>query len=177
MIGMPHIHTQPGQHDLTVSAYIFIMTADEPRIMLHQHKKHQNYMQFGGHVELDENPWQAVLREIREEAGYSAHQLRVLQPPGGHVSGIAMSHPHPVCILTYPASASHKHTDVCFAFVTDETPALAIGDDESDCVYSLTQKEFEMLPPEAMFGNVRDVITQLFAVVLPQWRADRITDK
>jgi len=42
----------------------------EPRIILHKHRKLNKLLQFGGHVELDETPWQAVLREIAEESGY-----------------------------------------------------------------------------------------------------------
>lgn len=67
---MPHIHTEPGQHDLTVSAYIVRMDLPEPAIILHKHRKLNKWLQFGGHVEPHENPWQAVQREIREESGY-----------------------------------------------------------------------------------------------------------
>lgn len=37
--GMLHIHTQPGQHDHTVSAYIIRYINDEPYLLLHRHKK------------------------------------------------------------------------------------------------------------------------------------------
>jgi len=63
---MAHIHTQPGQHDHTASAYIVRTDFDEPKIMLHLHRKIGKYLQFGGHVELHETPWQAVVHELRE---------------------------------------------------------------------------------------------------------------
>ena len=66
---MAHIHTQPGQHDHTASAYIIRTDLDTPRIMLHLHRKIGKYLQFGGHVELNETPWQAVVHELREESG------------------------------------------------------------------------------------------------------------
>mgnify|MGYP001683399595 FL=1 len=78
---MPHIHNKPGQHDICVSGYIVKITeGDEPRIILHKHRKLKMLLQFGGHVELDETPWQAVLREIAEESGYDKNQLKLLQP-------------------------------------------------------------------------------------------------
>lgn len=57
-----------------------ITEGDEPRIILHKHRKLKMLLQFGGHVELDETPWQAVLREIAEESGYDKNQLKLLQP-------------------------------------------------------------------------------------------------
>lgn len=53
---MPHIHTEPGQHDHTASAYIVRLDEAEPALILHRHKILGQYLQFGGHVELDENP-------------------------------------------------------------------------------------------------------------------------
>ena len=54
---MPHIHNQPGQHDICVSGYIVKITEGaEPRIILHKHRKLNKLLQFGGHVELDETP-------------------------------------------------------------------------------------------------------------------------
>lgn len=76
---MAHIHTGLGQHDLTVSAFIVRGAPDGPRLLLHRHKKLALVLQPGGHVELAENPWAAIIREIAEETGYSATQLVVLQ--------------------------------------------------------------------------------------------------
>ena len=60
---MAHIHNEPGQHDLTVSAFIInVSDKENPKILLCRHKKLGKLLQPGGHVELDENPWQAVLR-------------------------------------------------------------------------------------------------------------------
>lgn len=65
---MSHIHPGHGQHDICVSAYI-VLLGDESKMLLHKHRKLGTLLQFGGHVELDETPWQAVLREIMEESG------------------------------------------------------------------------------------------------------------
>ncbi len=43
--------------------------ARDGRTLLHWHKRLQQWMPPGGHIEPDEDPVQAVLREIREETG------------------------------------------------------------------------------------------------------------
>ena len=59
---MPHIHTEPGQHDQTVSAFIFRKVDGEYKAFLHMHRTLGTLMQVGGHVELDETPWGAIAR-------------------------------------------------------------------------------------------------------------------
>ncbi|MGH7926471.1 MAG: NUDIX domain-containing protein [Candidatus Binatia bacterium] len=139
---MAHIHTQPGQHDHTASAFIVRIDGDEPRLLLHLHKKLGTLLQFGGHIELHENPWQAVAHEIFEESGYALKQLRLLQPPDRiKVLSGAVLHPSPVCYSTHPFNddLEHFHTDATFAFVTNEPPQYAISDGESADVRLLTR--------------------------------------
>lgn len=100
---MPHIHTAPNQHDHTVTGYVIRTDGDQPRALLHVHKKLGKLLPPGGHIELDETPWAAMLHELREEAGYDAGQLLVLQPTIAHASsGNARSN-------TSPAAAAHEH--------------------------------------------------------------------
>ena len=61
---MPHIQTGPGQHDTTSRALIVRLDTPSPQILLHIHKKYGRLMQLGGHVELTETPWQAVLTDL-----------------------------------------------------------------------------------------------------------------
>ncbi len=61
---MPHLHTAPNQHDMTVSIYIIHRVGDEWRCLVHMHRKLGFLMQVGGHIELDETPWQSVEHEL-----------------------------------------------------------------------------------------------------------------
>ncbi len=49
---------------------------DGSRTLLHWHKRLQQWMPPGGHIEPDEDPVQAVLREIEEETGLVTEVMR-----------------------------------------------------------------------------------------------------
>ena len=68
---MPHIHTEPDQHDMTVSAYIVRTDSAEPLCLVHMHRKIGKLAQIGGHIELNETPWQSIAHELEEESGYT----------------------------------------------------------------------------------------------------------
>lgn len=169
---MSHIHTDPGQYDLTASAYIVRLDTIEPTVMLHQHKILHKYLQFGGHVELHESPWQALAHEIIEESGYSLEQLLLLQPTlrMGPFSD-ATIHPIPITIQSHQfAKQDHNHTDIAYAFVTHEPPAHSIGEGESTIVKAFTIKELEALTDTEVIDNVRKTALFVLAEILPAWQ-------
>ena len=59
---MPHIHRL---YDWVVSAFI----VHKDRTLLCYHKKYKEWLPVGGHVDLNEDPEQALSKEIREECG------------------------------------------------------------------------------------------------------------
>jgi len=59
---MAHIHEK---NDFTVSIFI----VRQGRVLMIHHKRLNKWLPVGGHVELDEDPEQAALREAREESG------------------------------------------------------------------------------------------------------------
>ena len=128
-------------------------------------------MQFGGHVELNENPWQALERELLEESGYAFSQLQLLQPKHDSLTttGSISPHPQPMSLVTYPAGNKHYHTDICYAFVTTEKPRFNIALDETLDIQALSRADFESLSEDEMFANVRDVIIYIFDTALQQW--------
>ena len=175
---MSHIHTGPGQHDLTVSAYV-VRSDDVPRVLLHRHKTQGVLMQPGGHVELDEDPWSALARELTEETGYALGQLSVLQPSTRvRQLGGAAVHPQPVCVQTHKSDAvpipldispAHWHTDLTYALVVEGPPAGTPAPGESRDLRWLTRDELAALSDAEIHPNVRELGLFVFDEVLGAW--------
>jgi 8-oxo-dGTP pyrophosphatase MutT (NUDIX family) len=174
---MAHIHTGVGDHDLTASAFIIRTDFDEPKIMLHMHRKLHRYMQFGGHVELHENPWQAVKHEVQEESGYEISQLKLLQPIERIKSlKAAALHPQPICINTHVFNNklefkdnSHFHMDIEYAFVTDQEPRHPIGEGESQELALFSREQLLALSTDSIDEDTRTIILFIFDTCLLGW--------
>jgi len=65
---MAHIH---GKIDFTVAIFV----VHEGEILLVHHRKLDQWLPLGGHIELDEDPEQAALREAKEESGFEVELL------------------------------------------------------------------------------------------------------
>lgn len=59
---MPHIH---DKIDFTIDVFIVYNNT----VLLRRHDKYNLWLAIGGHIELDENPNQAAVREAKEEVG------------------------------------------------------------------------------------------------------------
>lgn len=177
---MPHIHTNPGEHDTTTSAYIVRMQDDEPVVLVHMHRKFQKLMQAGGHIELTETPWAALAHELVEETGYTLGELSVLQPNAHRVTvANAVTHPTPFLVNTHKISADHYHTDLCYAFVARTTAAASPAEGESQDLRWLTMAELKAAVDdgtalEDMYGIYREIID--YALTEYEWvHADEFT--
>lgn len=65
---MAHIHELI---DFTVAIFV----VHEGRVLLIHHRKLGKWLPLGGHIELDEDPEQAALREAKEESGLEVELL------------------------------------------------------------------------------------------------------
>lgn len=73
---MPHIHEKI---DFTVAIFV----VHECRVLLIHHRQLDRWLPLGGHIELDEDPEQAALREAREESGLDVELLGERPPTTG----------------------------------------------------------------------------------------------
>lgn len=163
---MAHLHTGPGGHDTTVSALVF--RASPTRLLVHWHRKLDRWLQPGGHVEHDENPWQAVVRELREEAGYDVDQLDVLHP-FPPLAGLTHDnqHPTPAILNTHEIGRGHWHSDLSFVFVAADEPRHAPADGESR---QLTWLEVSKMPGhEGVSSDLATIAAAVAHDVLPTW--------
>lgn len=175
---MPHIHTDPGQHDHTASAFIVRIDGDEPKLLLHMHKLLKAYLQIGGHVELHETPWQSITHEIKEESGYRLDQLQILQPSMrlSKVSG-AVIHPQPVCVVTHPFTGkNHFHTDTAYAFVTDQAPADEVAEGESTELRFFTKAQLMELEADQVIEDIREIGLYVLEECLKKWEPVSTSD-
>ncbi len=62
---MAHIH---DKIDFTVEVFV----VHNNKVLLRLHDKYGIWLSVGGHIELDEDPNQAALREVKEEVGLEA---------------------------------------------------------------------------------------------------------
>jgi 8-oxo-dGTP pyrophosphatase MutT (NUDIX family) len=175
LLRMPHIHTETGQHDVTVSAIVIDTRGPEPRALLHWHKKFGNWIQFGGHIELNETPWQAVAHELTEESGYDISQLKILQPRIRiHRLTGAVLHPQPAVVCTHlirhaGLEREHFHTDLSYVFVTTEDSTGRPHEGESAELRSFTLSELNALPDSEIFENVREISSYAIETLLIEW--------
>ena len=54
-------------YNKSITATVYVVNND--KILLHQHKKYKTWFPLGGHVEVDEFPHEAAIREVKEESG------------------------------------------------------------------------------------------------------------
>lgn len=143
---MPHLHNEPDQHDMTVSAYVLQHKGADILCMVHFHKKMDVLMQIGGHIELNETPWQAMAHELEEESGYELSELSVVQPFADRVQDIGnISHPVPFSMNTHNVENEHYHSNMCYGFVAQDKPKKTTAEEESDDIRWLSMEDLRSL--------------------------------
>ena len=107
-------------------------------VLLHFHKKLHLWLQPGGHIEANEAPWDAALREVWEETGLRA----------SHHSG----DPRVVHVDVHPAGA-HVHLDLRYLLSASGSPAPP--PDESQLVRWFSWDEAFAIADAGLSGALR----------------------
>jgi 8-oxo-dGTP pyrophosphatase MutT (NUDIX family) len=175
---MPHIHSEPGQHDVVVCAYIVRVEKNQPpRALLHRHKRLNKLLQPGSHVEVTENPWQAIIHEIREETGYDIHQLKILQS----VPGIEPAPDSDAIYLPVPVAMDehrygdkdHFHDALAYAFMTTELPNGEPDEDESQEFYWVDLEKLNTLTDNEIMRSSKEIYKYVLEN-FENWRAEDV---
>lgn len=118
---MAHIHEKI---DFTVEVFV----VHDNKVLLRKHDKYGVWLSVGGHIELDEDPNQAAVREVHEEVGLTiklhdtrnffmhTEQFRELIPP--------------VSLNRHRISENHEHITLVY-FAQSETNKV-IPEKETD---------------------------------------------
>ena len=104
---MAHIH---DLIDFTVSIFILF----EDKVLLINHKKLNMWLPIGGHIELNEDPDEALFREVQEECGL---EIEVIAERESNMSVEGTKFLYtPAFMNIHTISETHKHvTHVYFA--------------------------------------------------------------
>lgn len=104
---MPHIHELI---DFTVTPVI--IHPDKDKVLLVNHPKYKKWLHIGGHIELDEDPDQALMREIREECGLDVEVLAEKQK----IEASAQEKPlwRPRFMDIHEANVPHRHVGLVY---------------------------------------------------------------
>lgn len=110
--------------DFTATTFI---CQDDCTLLLH-HRKLNIWVPPGGHIDQNELPHDAALREVQEETGLVATLLST----GGKLGTVPVL-PQPHCILLEQITPDHQHIDlIYFAVVTGG--ALQVAEREAHSV-------------------------------------------
>ena len=97
--------------DFTATTFV----VDQQKTLLLWHIKIGAWLPPGGHIEANELPEEAALREVREETGLIAELLGSQR----QLDNVKVLH-QPVCLLLEDISQDHQHIDlIYFARVVD----------------------------------------------------------
>ena len=111
---MPHIH---DKIDFTASAYIVYKNT----VLLRKHEKYDVWLDVGGHIEPDEDPNQAVIREVKEEVGLDITLFGKALAFDDEIPKIELIPPR--FMNRHHISPSHEHVDLVY-FAKSSTDAI-----------------------------------------------------
>lgn len=104
---MAHIHEKI---DFTASVYI----VHENKVLLHMHKVLGIWLPPGGHIELDEDPNEAAIREAKEETGLDVQLVGETVSYDSAFKARELIPPRFLNRHYYDATRTHEHIDSCY---------------------------------------------------------------
>jgi 8-oxo-dGTP pyrophosphatase MutT (NUDIX family) len=133
---MAHIHEKI---DFTVAIFV----VQDQQVLLVHHRKLEKWLPLGGHIELDEDPEQAALREAREESGFEVELLGE-RPPTTSPGTRALIAPRFLDI--HRISDAHEHVGMIY-WARPLTGKLALAAAEHHDIKWCAFKDLEQLQP------------------------------
>lgn len=120
---MSHIHEKI---DFCVDVFI----VNDNKVLLRMHEKYHMWLAVGGHIELDEDPIEAIMREAKEEVGLDITLV------GWDVPNITPEVKHllpPTFMNRHTISANHEHVVMMYVATTNETEIHPQSGEEAEC--------------------------------------------
>lgn len=139
---MGHIHEQI---DFVVNAYIVF----ENKVLLVLHKKLKTWLPIGGHIELNEDPEEALYKEIAEECGLRVKILAKRPPLKDHGTKALLA---PRYLDIHKITSKHRHVALTY-FATASSSKVKLAEDEHDNIRWFSSEDLN----DANFGIKGDI--------------------
>lgn len=123
---MSHVHEK-----IDFTSEVFVVHKN--KVLLRVHDKMHIWLSVGGHIEPDEDPNEAAVREVKEEVGLDVKLWSGDRKLSFDLGGFKELIP-PVSMNRHRVSASHEHITLVY-FATSETDEIILSQTEktSDC--------------------------------------------
>ncbi len=113
-----------------------VLVVYRDRVLLHRHKKFNKLLPVGGHVDRDELPEEAALREVQEEAGLT---VTLYNPDSATFPDVRLL-VRPMHTLLININAFHQHIDFIF-YAQAATDQVAPAKGESAALHWFSRDE------------------------------------
>lgn len=114
-------------YNKSITATVYVI--HDNKVLLHEHKKYKTWFPLGGHIEADEFPHEAAIREVKEESGLEVKLLTTEMAPQIELARVKRI-PAPFCLLHEGIGSAENFFDFIYIAETDKTE-LHPADNES----------------------------------------------
>lgn len=135
---MPHIHEKI---DFTADVYIVYKN----KVLIRRHDKYDTWLSVGGHIELDEDPNQAAVREAKEEVGLDIELVGRKQDfSDGYVAGGSYKELIPPRFMNiHDINPTHKHISLVYFARSNSDQVVDEGREQSKGIKWFTKEDLE----------------------------------
>jgi len=127
-----------------------IVLSGDDQVLLVEHRKLGWWLYPGGHIEPDEDPTQAVVREVAEETGITCQIIS--ETRFSHPAVTALPSPFTICVQDIPGDARtgpHQHIDMVYVLTPAGGTATPQLEEVAGCAWVPLAKVADLdTPPE-----------------------------
>lgn len=143
----------------TATAYVI----SDGHVLLISHPKYRKWNPPGGHVEANETPCEAVIREVSEETGVEVELLKLENIWCDYPNARSLIRPYMMLLEEIPARAeqpAHQHIDMIYLAMPVSKERLPIPTHQQARWFS--RAEVDVLSASGdIFPDVRDTLLKL----------------
>src|SRR4051812_14987255 len=133
---MAHIHEKI---DFTVAIFV----VQQEQVLLVHHRKMNRWLPLGGHIELDEDPEAAALREAQEESGLDVELVGERPPTSGEGTRALIA---PRFLDIHRITNTHEHIGLIY-WARPKNGSLTLAMEEHHDIRWCGEEELQSLQP------------------------------